>query len=169
MDARRDSLKHLAIEGWVFVVIAVIAFATGYVVGDFGASPKTETVYTTPSNETETEAGAGMAGGEPMHGMQEAGGNSAGAQLFTGVGCGGCHALAAAGTSGVVGPNLNEFLAPDDTTESLEEMIVDPNAELAEGYPANVMPQDYGQTLSKAEVQQLSEYLVATTPAKPNP
>ena len=111
----------------------------------------------------------GMAGGEPMQGMHEASGSSAAAQPFTGLGCGGCHTLAAAGTSGVVGPNLNEFLAPDDTTESVEEMIVDPNAELAEGYPANVMPQDYGRTLSKAEVRQLSKYLVATTPAKPGP
>lgn len=158
MDARRDNWKHLAIEGWIFVVIAVIAFAAGFVVGNFGESPKTE-----------TEAGAGMTGGEPMQGMQEAGGGTPGAMLFTGAGCGGCHTLAAAGTSGVVGPNLDEFLAPDDTTEGVEEMIVDPNAELAEGYLAKVMPQNYSQTLSKAEVQQLTEYLVATTPAKPGP
>ena len=42
-------------------------------------------------------------------------------------------------------------------------------AEIAEGYPSNVMPQTYSQTMSKAEVHDLAEYLVATTPAKPNP
>jgi hypothetical protein len=29
------------------------------------------------------------------------------------------------------------------------------------------MPQNYGQTFSKAEIHQLAEFLVASTPAKP--
>ncbi len=32
-------------------------------------------------------------------------------------------------------------------------MIVDPNAEIAEGYPANVMPQNYGESLTKKELK----------------
>ncbi len=92
-----------------------------------------------------------------------------GAQLFASADCGSCHTLAAAGTTGTTGPDLNEFLAPDDNTEGVEVMIVEPDSELAEGYPANVMPQDYGQTFSPTEVHELAEYLVATTPAKPSP
>ena len=63
-----------------------------------------------------------------------------GAQVFANNGCGGCHTFAAANSGGVTGPNLDEYLAPDDNAAGIEEMIVDPNAEIAEGYPANVMP-----------------------------
>jgi mono/diheme cytochrome c family protein len=166
MNSRRDSWKHLAKEAWIFVLIAALAFIGGFVIGDFGASPKTETVYVAAaSGEGETEAGA--AGGEPA--TTQEGATGSGSQLFASAGCGSCHTLAAAGTTGAVGPNLDEFLAPDDTTAGVEEMIVNPNVELAEGYPANVMPKDYGQTFSKSEVHQLAEYLVETTPAKPDP
>ncbi len=88
-----------------------------------------------------------------------------GAQVFANNGCGGCHTLAAAKSGGVTGPNLNEFLAPDDNAAAVEEMIVDPNAEIAEGFPANVMPQNYGQTISKKEIEQLVKYLIKNTPA----
>jgi len=168
MKSRRDNWRHLATEGWAFILIAVLAFAGGFLIGDLGASPKTETVFVaapspegTPADEGEVAPTAEVA--------PEGAANDPGAQLFTSVGCGSCHALAAAGTTGETGPNLDEFLAPDDTTEGVEEMIANPNIELAEGYPANVMPQNYSQTLSSPEVHQLAEYLVANTPANPNP
>ncbi len=44
-------------------------------------------------------------------------------------------------------------------------MIVDPNAEIAEGFTANVMPTDYGQTISKPEIEQLAQFLVENSPA----
>jgi mono/diheme cytochrome c family protein len=88
-----------------------------------------------------------------------------GAQVFANNGCGGCHTLAAAGSGGVTGPNLDEFLAPDDDAKAIEEMIVDPNAEVVKGFPPNVMPQNYGETLSKKELEDLVKYLVENTPA----
>jgi mono/diheme cytochrome c family protein len=88
-----------------------------------------------------------------------------GAQVFANNGCGGCHTLAAANSGGVTGPNLNEYLAPDDNAEGIEEMIVNPNAEIAEGYSANVMPQNYGQLLSKKELEDLIQFLIESTPA----
>jgi mono/diheme cytochrome c family protein len=88
-----------------------------------------------------------------------------GAQVFANNGCGGCHTLAAAGSGGVTGPNLDEFLAPDDNAASIQEMLVDPNAEIAEGYPANVMPQNYGETLTPKEIEDLVQYLIENTPA----
>jgi mono/diheme cytochrome c family protein len=155
---QRDSWGRLAKEGWAFIAIAVIAFVAGILVGDLGASPMTETVAVSAPATDEGESKSEAEGEATTD-----------AQLFVSAGCGGCHTLAAAGTTGTTGPNLGEFLAPDDTTAGVEEMLVDPNVELAEGYPANVMPQDYGQTFSKAEIHQLAEYLVATTPAKPDP
>lgn len=88
-----------------------------------------------------------------------------GAQVFANNGCGGCHTLAAANSGGVTGPNLDESLAPDDSAAAIEEMIVNPNAEIAKGYPPNVMPQNFGDTISAKEIEQLVQYLIENTPA----
>jgi mono/diheme cytochrome c family protein len=85
-----------------------------------------------------------------------------GAQVFANNGCGTCHTLAAAGSGGVTGPNLNEVL-PGQTTAMVKESIEDPNAQIAKGYPANVMPQNFAQTISAKEIGQLAEYLVEET------
>jgi cytochrome c oxidase subunit 2 len=85
-----------------------------------------------------------------------------GAQVFANNGCGGCHTLAAAETGGVTGPNLDEVL-PGQSPAMVHESIVDPNKAIAKGYPANVMPQNFGQTLSKKELEQLVEYLISST------
>jgi cytochrome c oxidase subunit 2 len=165
MQMRRKDPKHFLTEAWAFIAIAVIAFVGGLLIGDLGSSPKNETVYVAASEEaTETEEEAAAAEPEP-----EASSGSSGSQLFTSAGCGSCHTLAAAGSTGTTGPDLEESLAPDDNAAGIEEMIRNPNTEIVEGYPANVMPQTYGQSLSKAEIHQLAEFLVESTPAKPNP
>ena len=84
---------------------------------------------------------------------------AAGKQVFTGTGgCGGCHTLADAGTNGQIGPNLDDTLAGVSAAK-LREDIVDPNAELAQGYPPDVMPSTYEQTLSPSELDALVAYL----------
>jgi mono/diheme cytochrome c family protein len=82
-----------------------------------------------------------------------------GAQVFANNGCGGCHTFAAAESGGVTGPNLDEVL-PGETEAHVKEMIVDPNAEIAQGYPPNVMPQNYEQILSAKEIEDLVKYLL---------
>jgi mono/diheme cytochrome c family protein len=85
-----------------------------------------------------------------------------GAQVFANNGCGTCHTLAAAGSGGVTGPDLDEVL-PGQTTAMVKESIEDPNAQIAKGYPANVMPQNFKETISAKEFGQLAEYLVEET------
>ena len=85
-----------------------------------------------------------------------------GAQVFASNGCGGCHTLAAAGSGGVTGPNLDEAL-PGQSAKMVEESIVDPNAEIVKGYPANVMPANFAQTLSSKEIEDLVQYLLKET------
>ena len=46
----------------------------------------------------------------------------------------------------------------------IEESIVDPNAKIAKGYPANVMPANFEQTISPKEIEQLVEYLIEPRP-----
>ncbi|HEU4738299.1 MAG TPA: cytochrome c [Solirubrobacterales bacterium] len=82
-----------------------------------------------------------------------------GAQVFANNGCGGCHTFAAAESGGVTGPNLDEVLQ-GDTQAHVEEMVKDPNAEIAKGYPPNVMPQNYEQILSPKEIEDLVKYLL---------
>lgn len=85
-----------------------------------------------------------------------------GAQVFANNGCGTCHTLAAAESGGVTGPNLDEVL-PGQTTAMVHESIVDPNAQIAKGYPPNVMPSNFEQSLSPKELEDLVEYLLEST------
>jgi mono/diheme cytochrome c family protein len=85
-----------------------------------------------------------------------------GAQIFADNGCGGCHTLAAAGSGGVAGPNLDEIL-PGQSAKMIEESIVDPNASIAKGYPASVMPGTFGSSLSSEEIEELVKYLIEST------
>jgi mono/diheme cytochrome c family protein len=82
-----------------------------------------------------------------------------GAQVFASSGCNTCHTFAAANAGGVTGPNLDEVL-PGESEAAVEKMITDPNAEIAKGYPPNVMPQDYEQMLSPKELEDLVKYLL---------
>src|SRR6476619_2670984 len=85
-----------------------------------------------------------------------------GAQVFANNGCGGCHTLAAAESGGVTGPNLDEVL-PGQSAAMIETSIVDPNADIVPGYKAGVMPENFKETLSKKEIEQLVEYLIKST------
>ncbi len=85
-----------------------------------------------------------------------------GAQVFANNGCGGCHALAAAGSGGQVGPDLDEVL-PGQSAAMVRESIVDPNAQVVQGYPANVMPANFGEKLTEEELNDLVQYLIEST------
>ena len=91
---------------------------------------------------------------------------AAGKAVFTGsAGCGSCHTLAAAGTTGTVGPNLGVAVVPDAKKAGmpvkafLMESIVKPNAFIAPGYGPNVMPQTFGQTLTQTQIQALVNFI----------
>jgi mono/diheme cytochrome c family protein len=81
---------------------------------------------------------------------------AAGKALFASNGCGGCHTFEAAGTTGAVGPNLDEALEGKDA-EFVHQSIVEPNAEVAEGYNPGVMPSF--QQLSEDQVNDLVAFL----------
>jgi mono/diheme cytochrome c family protein len=100
---------------------------------------------------------AGVPGAEPP--KVEGG---PGAQVFADNGCGGCHTLAAANSGGTTGPNLDEVL-PGQSAAMIEESIVNPNAKIASGYPANVMPANFGEALTKKELEELIEFLSEST------
>ncbi len=86
-----------------------------------------------------------------------------GAQVFANNGCGGCHTFKAAQSGGVTGPDLDEVLV-GQSDAMVHESIVDPNKDIAKGYPANVMPANFEETISAKELEQLVEFLVENTP-----
>jgi cytochrome c oxidase subunit II len=107
----------------------------------------------------ERSAGAAEGGGG-----DEAGGGAApdAKAIFADAGCGGCHALADAGTSGGVGPSLDEGLKGKDEA-FIRESIVDPSAEVTKGYSDGIMPPNFGDTLQGAELDALVKYLAQVT------
>ena len=98
-------------------------------------------------------AGGGGGGG---------GGETDGETLFTDAAqpqaCDSCHTLADAGATGTTGPDLDEALA-DLSEEQIRESIVEPDAEVTEGFAPGLMPR-YGDTLSQEQVDALVEYLM---------
>jgi mono/diheme cytochrome c family protein len=84
-----------------------------------------------------------------------------GAQVFEAQGCGGCHTLEAADSSGAVGPDLDEALARQ-APASIRESIVDPAARIASGFP-DIMPKVYGEQLTDRQLQQLVAFLAGST------
>jgi mono/diheme cytochrome c family protein len=72
--------------------------------------------------------------------------------------CQQCHGLEPGGGSGV-GPNLGDALKGKDTAFILKS-IVDPNAEIAQGYPPNTMPQDFETSIPKDKLDALVQFLL---------
>jgi cytochrome c oxidase subunit II len=89
-----------------------------------------------------------------------AAGSAQGKTLFTQQ-CGTCHALADAGTTAEVGPDLDEAL-PGQSADFIRESIVNPNAEIAPGFQPNVMPSTFGESLSQQQLDSLVDYLLQT-------
>jgi mono/diheme cytochrome c family protein len=77
---------------------------------------------------------------------------------FFATNCGGCHTLAQAGTTGTVGPNLDQVLQ-GQTPAEISESITQPDAKIESGFPAGVMPQNYGTTLTPEDLQALVMFL----------
>jgi cytochrome c oxidase subunit 2 len=76
--------------------------------------------------------------------------------------CGACHTLADAGTSGSTGPDLDAGLKGKDAN-FIKQSILQPDAVVTQGYNKGIMPSNFGQTLSSAEVDALVSYLQKAT------
>ena len=148
---------YLAVAILIFVamIAAVVVFAKeSEEEGDAAEVTETAASETEPTETepTETETGeteTGETTGETETG-ETAGDAAAGEAVFASAGCGGCHTLEAAGSSGNVGPNLDES---------------QPDAELVEQRVRNgagPMPAFEGQ-LDDEQIANVIAYVVAST------
>ena len=93
---------------------------------------------------------------------------AAGKALFTSSGCATCHTFTAAGSSATIGPNLDHLAADaqkanrGSVEEYATESIENPSAYVAPGFPPGVMPANFAQTLSKAQIADLVAFLTQT-------
>ena len=82
-----------------------------------------------------------------------------GMEVLITTGCGGCHSIdGLAQASGQTGPNLSHVGSKG--ADYIRESILDPNAVIAQPCPSgecaeNVMPQSFGDVLSRAELDDL--------------
>jgi cbb3-type cytochrome c oxidase subunit III len=78
-----------------------------------------------------------------------------GAKIFKGAGCGGCHTLAAAGSTGTIGPNLDQIKASLSVPVVAHQVMVG-------GGP---MPAFKGK-LSPAQIQAVAQYVTSSAGKK---
>lgn len=102
------------------------------------AETETAPAETQPAEteETETEGATGDA--------------AAGEEVWTQAGCGSCHTLSAAGSSGAVGPNLDEL---QPSFDAVVEQVTNGGG----GMPA------FGDTLSQEQIEAVATYVVEST------
>ena len=135
----KRSMSTAAVEGaLVFAVLVLVAVGgiTGWAIGHYTtSSTKTVTVgtKTTPSSTGTTTTSSGTAAGKA---------------LFT-QSCGSCHTLSAAGTSGSVGPNLDQ-LKPSLAT--VVRQVTNGGASM----PA------FGGQLTKAQILAISQFVASS-------
>jgi cytochrome c553 len=82
--------------------------------------------------------------------------STSGRAIFAAMGCGSCHRLAAAGSSGEIGPDLDRRL-PAHNRASLNAVITDSDR----GGSFVEMPEDFGARLSSGELDALVDFLLA--------
>ncbi len=151
------------------IVVIVLAGTTtsGASSVGLGALPLSTASLTGGATSTPTSTPPPTSGGGTSTGGATGNADN-GKTIFTGsAGCGGCHALAAAGTSGAVGPALDDLSgdaqkAGEPLDAFIKSSIVDPGAYVPSGYQDGVMPTNFGTTLSATDIDDLVAFISAS-------
>jgi mono/diheme cytochrome c family protein len=144
-------------------VMVIVIVSQGTTTSDSSAIGLTLSVSTaTPSSA----ASSAPSGSTSTTGGGGGGDATAGKAVFTGAaGCAGCHTFTAAGSSGMIGPNLDNVSADDAASggapldDFIKESIVDPDKYIAKGYTAGIMPTTFGSSLSSADIANLVAFI----------
>jgi mono/diheme cytochrome c family protein len=161
--------EHVArVAGKAVVIFGGLGILAALVMSTVALIVSSNQTTTTVTVAAASPAGQGM----PRRQAPALTGDALGAQLFvsgkpsTGaLGCGSCHTMKSAGTSGTIGPNLDKELTADPASAT-RESIVDPNKEIISGYSANIMPTNYATALTPQELDALVNYVYHSTNAK---
>jgi cytochrome c553 len=127
--------RNIGVFTVVAITLVVIVLATVEIVGE--------------SHEAEGSEGGGESVPAETNGGEGGGGDAAAGEAVFTASCGSCHTLEEAGTSGTVGPNL------DESTLDLDAVV----AQVTNG--GGGMPAFEG-TLSEEDIQNVSAFVVAS-------
>jgi len=113
----------------------------------------------------------GSAGSSTTTGSSATNGSSAsaaGLAVFKNNNCASCHTLSAANATGTIGPDLDKLAsyaqqAHQPLAAFIHQSIVDPNAYIQSGYPKDLMPTNFGQSLTKTQLNALVGFLVQSS------
>src|SRR3972149_11541677 len=72
-------------------------------------------------------------------------------------GCGACHKIA--GEQGAIGPDLTK-IGGMKKKDYLARALLDPDADIAEGFPPGMMPKDYADKLTAGEFELIIDFMV---------
>ena len=137
--------RNLKVFTLVSILLVVAMLASVEV---FGAEHEGEEDGEAAQTETGAEDGGG-GGGEGQGGGGAQGDPAAGEEVFASAGCGTCHTLQEAGSTGTVGPNLDESSV--DAAAAAQQV--------ADG--GGGMPPFSGQ-LSEEQIQDVAAFVVAS-------
>jgi mono/diheme cytochrome c family protein len=144
------------------MLAAVEALGEGHDFGAHGEAAETTSSEGTTSAEGTASEPATTGETATTEPSTPSGDPAAGKEIFTSAGCGTCHTLQDAGTNAAVGPNLDEVLKGKDS-EFIRESIVNPDAEIADGFQPGLMPQTYGDQFDDKQLSDLVAYLADAT------
>jgi mono/diheme cytochrome c family protein len=133
----------------LFVLVTVILFV-GTVAGVVFFAKEEEESGGEAAETQATETGEEPTTTEPEGAAPPPGDAAAGESVFASAGCGACHTLAAAGSTGQVGPNLDES-TPD------AELVVD---RVTNG--SGAMP-SFSDSLDEKQIQDVAAFVVDST------
>jgi mono/diheme cytochrome c family protein len=123
-------------------VLAALALA-----GCGGGEDNSANQSTEPDQPAQTAATTAQGDTDENGGGRQTGDPSAGADVFASAGCGGCHTYTPAGSTGEVGPNL------DETDVDFDE-AVQTITNGRDGMPS------FGDQLSDTEIRNVAAYVV---------
>jgi mono/diheme cytochrome c family protein len=141
-----------AVRGLLVLVAAVVVVAVlGVGMGDAPKSPDAApTGAALAASKQRVAAGGAMV----QKGKEE----------FDHQGCDACHAIAATGAKGKLGPRL-DTLAGDSVEDDIKN-IIRPRADIVQGYQPNLMPTDYAKRMGADDVRAVAAFLKAASGGK---
>jgi len=83
-----------------------------------------------------------------------------GRDLFADEGCDRCHAIAAIGAEGALGPRLDTL---DDDLDDTLQSIMQPREDIVDGYPERLMPDDFDERLDSGRLRALAAFVNAAS------
>ena len=135
---------RIAAAAVVVVVMAIALLGVG-----MGDAPKNDPAPTGAAVQA-SKAAIAAGGTQVAEGREE----------FEEEGCDSCHAIAATGAKGQLGPRMD---AQDDPADEIYENITEPRKDIKDGYEGELMPADYAKRMKPEQIKAVVAFIKAAS------